>query len=326
MGAGSTAQELAQELWVDEFKLERPDVTVTYDPVGSGRGREQFVAGEAAYAASDAPLEGTQLDEAVDRCRPGQLIEVPVYISAVEVVYNLRNSGLYLSPATVVEIFNGEIAKWDDPAIRRQNPTISTVGLPTNLPIVPVYRSDESGTTQNFTEYLSAAAPDAWKDGPGETWPLSNGEGVKGTRGAIEAIYAREGAVGYVDASQVSTLGKVSVKVGSEYATPSTVAAALAVAESPKAEALSVGPYTFPVEVDRKPKTRGAYPIALVSYLIACTAYESDEEAAAVKGFLQFATGREGQELAAEEVGTAPLLPPMRTQARAAIDAIETGS
>src|SRR4051795_7612986 len=124
-GAGSTAQQAAQEAWIAEFENENSGVTISYDPVGSGGGREQFIAGGVAYAGSDAALssEEGELEKAEERCKTGQLIEVPNYISPIAVIYNLPGvEDLQLDPETVAKIFNQEISSWSDPAIAADNP------------------------------------------------------------------------------------------------------------------------------------------------------------------------------------------------------------
>jgi len=160
-GAGSTAQQAAQEAWVANFENENSGVTISYDPVGSGGGREQFIAGGVAFAGSDAALteEEGEIKGAMKRCEPGKVIEVPDYISPIAIIYNLPEvEGLQLSPETLARIFNQEITAWNDKAIAADNPGVE---LPSTR-ITPVNRSDESGTTQNFTEYLSEVVPKVW--------------------------------------------------------------------------------------------------------------------------------------------------------------------
>jgi phosphate transport system substrate-binding protein len=159
-GAGSTAQQAAQEAWIAEFENANSGATLSYDPVGSGGGRDQFIAGGVAYAGSDAALstEEGELEKATKRCAPGELIEVPNYVSPIAIVYNLPEvEGLQLSPETLAKIFSQEITTWNDKAIAADNPGVD---LP-DTRITPVNRSDESGTTENFTEYLSEVVPAA---------------------------------------------------------------------------------------------------------------------------------------------------------------------
>jgi phosphate transport system substrate-binding protein len=323
-GAGSTAQQAAQEAWIAEFENENSDVTISYDPVGSGGGREQFIAGGTAYAGSDAALspEEGELEKAEARCKTGQLIEVPNYISPIAIIYNLPGvEDLQLDPETLAKIFNQEIDSWNDKAIAADNPGVE---LP-DTRITPVNRSDESGTTENFTEYLSEVVPSIWSYEVSGDWPVKGGEAASGTSGVVEAVAAGEGAIGYADASQAGELGIAKVKVGSEYAEPTPEAAAKVLEQSPLDKELSPGKYTIAYKLDRKTEAEGTYPIVLTSYLIACTKYDSADEAAAVKAYLEYVISPEGQELAAEQAGSAPLSPALTSKVTPAIEAIEAG-
>jgi len=324
-GAGSSAQEAAQEAWIANFESDNPDVTISYDPVGSGGGREQFIAGGTAYGGSDAALEEDEgeLQGAIDRCKPGKLIEIPDYISPIAVIYNLPSvESLQLDPDTLARIFNQEITSWDDKAIAADNPGVE---LP-DTRITPVNRSDESGTTENFVDYLASVAPDAWTYEVSGDWPVKGGEAAQGTSGVVEAVSAGDGAIGYADESQAGELGVAKIKVGSEYVKPSAEAAAKILEESPEAKALSKSPYMFPFELDRETEATGTYPIVLTSYLMACTQYGSAEEASLVKAYLEYAISPEGQEAAAENAGSAPLSDSLREKLEPAVEAIEAGS
>jgi phosphate transport system substrate-binding protein len=324
-GAGSTAQEAAQEAWTAEFENANSGATITYDAVGSGGGREQFIAGGVGYAGSDAALseEEGELKKAAERCASGKLVEVPAYVSPIAVIYNLEGvKGLQLDPETLAKIFNQEISTWNDPAIAKDNPGLE---LP-DTRIVPVNRSDESGTTQNFTEYLSEVVPSVWKYEVSGDWPVKGGEAAQGTSGVVEAVTAGDGAIGYADASQAGELGVATIKVGSEYAEPTPEAAAKILEESPEAKDEAKSPYMFPFELDRKTETQGTYPIILVSYLIGCTKYGSASEAAIVRGYFEYAISSEGQKVAAENAGSAPLSAALTKKIQPAVEAIEGSS
>jgi phosphate transport system substrate-binding protein len=322
-GAGSTAQEAAQKAWIAEFENADSGATISYDGVGSGGGREKFIAGAVAFAGSDTPLSESEgeLAKAVKRCAPGELVEVPDYISPIAIIYNLPGvEELKLDPETLAKIFNQEIENWNDPEIAKENPEAE---LPETR-IVPVNRSDESGTTENFTDYLSKVAPSVWTHEVSGDWPVKGGEAASGTSGVVEAVAAGEGAIGYADASQAGELGKAMIKVGNEYAEPSAEAAAKVLdlsKEDPELEQGSKNVIAF--EIDRTTEASGTYPIILVSSLIGCTKYKSASEAALVKGFFEYAISPEGQSLAEEQAGSAPLSSQLTKKVEAAVGSIE---
>jgi phosphate transport system substrate-binding protein len=322
-GAGSTAQEAAQKAWIAEFENANGGATISYDGVGSGGGREKFISGGVAYAGSDTPLSESEgeLGKAIKRCEPGQLVEVPDYISPIAIIYNLPGvEELKLEPETLAKIFNQEIENWNDPEIAKEN---EGVELPETR-IVPVNRSDESGTTENFTDYLSKVAPKVWTHEVSGEWPVKGGEAASGTSGVVEAVAAGEGAIGYADASQAGELGKALIKVGSEWAEPSAEAAAKVLdlsKEDPELEGGQKNVIAF--EIDRKTEASGVYPIILVSSLIGCTEYKSASEAALVKGFFEYAISPEGQALAEEQAGSAPLSEELTKKVEAAVGSIK---
>src|SRR5690606_5922452 len=157
-GAGASSQEPAMPAWIAGFQSANPDVTVAYDPVGSGGGRKQFLEGGTQFGGTDSALKDDELALAAEVCAPGEFLEVPLYISPIAVAFNLPGiDTLNMSAETIAKIFDGRITRWDDSAIAEANPGVD---LP-DLAIMPVNRSDESGTSENFTEYLAAAAGDA---------------------------------------------------------------------------------------------------------------------------------------------------------------------
>ena len=322
-GAGSTAQEAAQKAWIAEFENANGGATISYDGVGSGGGREKFISGGVAYAGSDTPLSESEgeLGKAIKRCEPGELVEVPDYISPIAIIYNLPGvEELKLEPETLAKIFNQEIENWNDPEIAKENPEVE---LPETR-IVPVNRSDESGTTENFTDYLSKVAPSVWTHEVSGDWPVKGGEAASGTSGVVEAVAAGEGAIGYADASQAGELGKALIKVGNNWAEPSAEAAAKVLdlsKEDPELEKGQKNVIAF--EIDRKTEASGVYPIILVSSLIGCTKYKSASEAALVKGFFEYAISPEGQALAEEQAGSAPLSEELTKKVEAAVGSIE---
>jgi phosphate transport system substrate-binding protein len=320
-GAGASSQDAAMQAWIVGFQEENPETTVSYDPVGSGGGREQFVAGGTAFGGTDSHLADDELTGAQDRCGGADnLIEIPVYISPIAVVYNLEGvENLQLSPETLAKIFKQEIKRWDDPAIAADNPDAT---LPDER-VTPVNRSDESGTTENFQEYLAALAPDTWDFEVSGDWPVKGGESAQGTSGVVDAVKAGKGAIGYADASQAGELGKALVKVGEAFVGPTPEAAAKILESSQETE--DPGAHVFTYTLARDTTEAGTYPIVLVSYLMACTQYDSAEEGALVKGFVAYVVSPEGQQAAAQNAGSAPLSDALRAKLRPSVDAIAAG-
>ena len=316
-GAGSSAQESAVASWKKAFQTENPEATVNYDPVGSGGGREQFIAGGVAFAGSDAYLDDDELTQAQERCS-GAIVEVPTYVSPIAVIYNLEGvDELNLSAKTIGGIFQGDITTWDDEAIKADNPDAD---LP-STDITPVHRSDDSGTTKNFTDYLDQASEGAWKEGEIETWPIKGGEAAEGTSGVVSAVKGGEGTIGYADESQAGDLGQAKVKVGEEFVEISPEAAAKVLDTATPVEGRDET--DIAVDVKRDSTDSGVYPIVLVSYQIACQTYEDAEQAELVKSWLTYVTSAEGQSAAAEGAGSAPLSEEFTTKVQAAIDTIK---
>jgi phosphate transport system substrate-binding protein len=320
VGAGASSQQAAMEAWQAGFEGEYPDVQFSYDPVGSGGGREQFISGATDFAGSDAPLDEEELPTAQERCGGGEVFQLPNYISPIAVIFNLEGvDTLNLSPGTIARIFAGQITTWNDPAIAGENPDAQ---LP-DTTITPVHRGDDSGTTDNFTDYLFQTAGDVWTSEPDGVWPLPGGEAANGTSGVVEVVTNTVGAVTYADASRAGDLGVVSVGVGEEFVEPSAEAAAAVVENSPPVEGR--GEYDFAIEVNRQTEGTGEYPIVLVSYHIGCVQYDDQAAADNVKAFMQYVISEDGQQAAAENAGNAPISESLREQAQTAVDAISAG-
>jgi phosphate transport system substrate-binding protein len=284
--------------------------------VGSGGGREQFLAGGLALAGSDAYLDDEELAKAKDVCKGG-IVEVPVYVSPIAVIYNLEGvDELNLSPNTIGQIFEGKITKWDDSAIKTDNPDAD---LPSST-ITPVHRSDDSGTTENFTDYLDQASDGGWTGGPIQTWPIKGGEAAEGTSGVVAAVTGGNGTIGYADESQAGDLGRANVKVGDEFVAPTPEAAAKVLDESAQVDGRDAT--DIAVTVNRKVAAAGVYPVVLASYQIACQTYEDKEQADLVKAWLTYVASDEGQAAAAEGAGSAPLSAEFSKKVQAAIETI----
>jgi phosphate transport system substrate-binding protein len=313
-GAGSSAQEAAQGAWTAGFQQANSGATVNYDPSGSGAGVEQFLAGAVNFAGSDAYLDDTQLASSKKPCSGSTALEVPDYISPIALVYNLSGvDKLRLSPDAAAKIFAGKITKWNDPAIKAEN---KGTNLPSE-PITAVHRSDDSGTTNNFTDYLHQTAASTWTNDAAETWPYKSGEGANGTSGVIEAVTNGKGAIGYADASQAGKLGVASIKVGSAYVDPTASAAAKA-ADVSKREPGRAG-NDIALNVDRTTTESGAYPLVLVSYAIACPTYKDKKTADLAKGYLSYVVSSAGQSAAGKTAGSSPLSSSLSSDASGAV-------
>lgn len=317
---GASSQGAAQEAWVAAFQTANSGVTINYEPTGSGTGRENFIAGASDFIGSDRAFKLDEFADGFKTCSSDGIVEVPLYISPVAVAFNLEGvDELNLDAKTIAGIFAGTITKWNDPAIADRN---EGVELP-DLAISPVHRSDDSGTTETFTNYLNATAPDVWTNEADGVWPLQGGEAAQGTSGVVQAIKSGNGAIGYADASQTSGLGQVKVAVDGEYVAYSAEAAAALVESSPLEEDRGDADLVFAVDPSAAPA--GSYPIALVSYLIACEQYEDENKAELVKTYLQYIASEEGQKAAADNAGSAPISDGLREKVLAAIDMIKVG-
>lgn len=202
-GAGSTFDFPFLSKAFYQYSQDHPDVTVNYQGIGSGGGIAQFTAKTVDFGATDVPMNADEVKKA--EAAGGPVIQIPIALGGVAISYNLPGvvgGGLRLSPEVLAAIFLGKITSWDDPAIKKINPSAE---LP-SIPIVIVHRSDGSGTTYIFTDYLSHISPD-WKSvvGTGKSvqWPAQSAIGGKGNEGVAGAIRQTPGAIGYVELAYV---------------------------------------------------------------------------------------------------------------------------
>ncbi|HSP76158.1 MAG TPA: phosphate ABC transporter substrate-binding protein PstS [Cryobacterium sp.] len=317
-GAGSSAQAAAQEVWVSEFQKANSRVTINYDPTGSGAGREQFIGGGVDFAGSDSALSDDELAGEFAGCAPGsRAIDLPMYVSPLVLIFNVEGlDALRLDAATIAGIFSGAITKWNDPALVALNPDAP---LP-STGISAVHRSDDSGTTKNFADYLYQNVPEVWTEEPADAFPFG-GEGAQGNSGVVSAVTNGRNTIGYADASRAAGLNVASLRVGDEFVDFSAEAAAAIIDASPSVA--RENPNDLVIDVDRKTTAAGVYPLVLVSYLIACEVYPDAEQAELVRAYLSFIAGAEGQQAAAKGAGSAPLSSEVSTRVLAAVETIE---
>lgn len=318
-GAGSSAQGPAMNGWQGEFATIHPDVRVQYSPDGSGAGRGALLAGAVDFAGSDAYLSEEELEESREVCGPQGAFNIPAYVAPISVAFNLPGiEELNLDAETIARIFRGEVTRWNDEAIAAHNQGIE---LP-DTRITPVSRSDDSGTTENFTDYLHSVVPDVWTEEADGTFPGGlAGENAKGNAGVVSTVSNTEGAVTYADDSAVGPpLGRANLLVGDDYVavSPEAAAAAVDVAEPVEGRA----PFDIALNLDRTTTEPGAYPLVLVSYHIFCSTYQDEETVNLVKTFGSFVVSPEGQLAAAEAAGSAPISGSLSERATEAINTI----
>ncbi|MEO6944734.1 MAG: phosphate ABC transporter substrate-binding protein PstS [Lacisediminihabitans sp.] len=302
-GVGSSAQGTAEIAWGTDFQKAHSRVTINYDPQGSGAGRTSFLAGAAAFAGSDAALAKSELSSSSPNCAAGtKPIDLPVYISPIAVAYNVEGlTNLRLDATTIAGIFTGAITTWDDASIVQLNPGAK---LPTAR-ITVVHRSDDSGTTQNFTEYLSANAPTVWDKPASQTYPYRVGDAAKGTSGVADAVKNAKNSITYIDESGAAGLAIAELKVGDDYVSINPTGAADVVAKSPVASGREVG--DLAIAINRTITDANSWPMVLVSYLIVCQEYADANKGALVKAYAEYIVSDAGQQSAARYAGSAPL-------------------
>ena len=323
-GAGASSQQAAVEAWIAGFQGTNPEAKIAYNPSGSGAGVQTFLTGATAWAGSDKALADDEVEQSKSVCTEGTAFDVPVYISPIAVVFNLKgvsDAGKHINmdAATIAKIFDGKITKWNDPAIADQNKDLK---LP-DTAITVVHRSDKSGTTQNFVSYFKDVTPDNWTYDLSENWPNEVGQGAKGTSGVISTVKQADGTIGYADFSQVGDLGTVAVKVGDKYNEISAEAGSKVIGDSKQDDTVK-GDNRIVIKINHATEAEGAYPIVLVSYDIVCPAYKDTKQAEFAKAWLTYMTSDEGQKAAQDAAGTAPLPSSLKSEITKSIEAIKT--
>lgn len=295
-GKGASSMSAAQQKWIADYQSAHPGVTINYSPDGSGAGREAFTSGAVQYAGSDRPFKDSELGAGkFGKCTAeSNALNLPVYVSPIAVIFNVDGlDELKLAPDTVAGIFAGKITKWNDAKIAANNPGAK---LP-DASITAVHRSDDSGTTNNFTDYLNQAAPSVWTEAASDTFPTAfGGEAAKGTSAVVDAVSTGKNTIGYADASAAKELGHAKLMVGDEWLSPTAEAAARIVDESDRLPNRSE--HDLSLKLNRK--AEGVYPAVLVSYALVCEAYKDANDAALVKGFIGYVASAEGQQAAAQ--------------------------
>jgi phosphate transport system substrate-binding protein len=274
-GAGATFPYPIYSKWFDEYAKVDPSVRFNYQSIGSGGGQKQITARTVDFGASDGPMSDENLAKA-----PGKILHIPTVAGAVVITYNLTNNPkLKLDGSTLADIFLGNITKWNDPRIAALNPDVKLAATD----IVVVHRSDGSGTSFIFTDYLSSVSP-VWLDSVGKgtsvKWPDGIGLGAKGNEGVAGQVKQLPGAIGYVELiyANQNKLPFADLKnAAGNFITPSldSVTAALATAKIPN---------DFRFSMVNAPGDQ-AYPISGTTWLLV---YEQQKNADKGKKLVEF--------------------------------------
>ncbi|WP_304106120.1 phosphate ABC transporter substrate-binding protein PstS [Mycolicibacterium bacteremicum] len=323
--SGSTAQANAMTRFVNAYEKDCPGFTLNYTSSGSGAGVSEFLGGQTDFGGSDSPLsaEKGEVEKAKERCGGSEAWNLPAVFGPIAITYNVEGvDGLVLDGPTAAKIFNGSVKTWDAPEIAALNEGVTLPAQPINV----VFRSDESGTTDNFQKYLDAASEGAWGKGAGKSFAGGVGEGAKGNEGTSAAISSTPGSITYNEWSfakaQNLSIAKIITSAGPEPVELSTETAGKAIdAVKFKGEGndlvLDTASFYMPTEA-------GSYPIMLAAYEIVCSQYPDAEVATAVKAFMHSALGN-GQ-AGLEENGYIPVPEAFKTRLTEAVDAINATS
>ncbi len=318
--SGSTAQQHAIEQFVYAYIRACPGSTLDYAANGSGKGVEQFVANQTDLAGSDVALDSStgEPQRAAARCS-SPAWNLPTVFGPIAVTYNLNGVGsLNLDGPTTAKVFNGGITSWDDPAIKALNPSMTLLSTPIHV----VFRSDKSGTTDNFQKYLDAASNGAWGKGAGQTFNGGVGQGAAGNNGTSTILQSIDGSITYNEwsfavgrqlhmAQIITSAGPDPVSI-----TKDSVGKTIAGAKfAGQGNDLVLDTSSF-----YKPTQAGAYPIVLATYEIVCSKYPDPATGPAVKAFMQAAIGAGQDDL--DQYGYIPVPKSFQSKLETAVNAI----
>ncbi|MER6348958.1 phosphate ABC transporter substrate-binding protein PstS [Streptomyces sp. NPDC001595] len=292
---GSSAQKNAIDAWVKQFTSQCNGVQVNYKGGGSGAGVTAFTQGTVAFAGSDSALDPEEIEASKKVCSGGQGIDLPMVGGPIAVGYNVPGvDNLVLDAPTLAKIFDSKIAKWNDAAIQKLNPEAK---LP-DLKIQAFHRSDESGTTDNFTKYLIAATPENWKYEGGKAWQAKGGQSASGSSGVAQQVKQTSGAISYMELSYAKDgIQAAAIDTGAGEPVQATVEnATKAIAD---AKVVGTGK-DLALELNYATKAEGAYPITLVTYEIVCDKGNKSETLPATKAFLRYIASTDGQNVLAQ--------------------------
>ncbi|MFL6281719.1 MAG: phosphate ABC transporter substrate-binding protein PstS [Pyrinomonadaceae bacterium] len=313
-GAGATFPNPLYQKWLSEYGKAHADIKIDYQSIGSGGGIKQIKEQTVDFGASDAPMKDEDLKSA-----PGELLHIPTVLGAVVITYNLQGIArpLHFSSDVIADIFLGKLKRWDDERIKSDNPGV-------NLPasdITVVHRSDGSGTSAVFTDYLSKVSPE-WKEkvgaGTSPSWPT--GQGGKGNEGVTGMVKNQPNTIGYVElayATQNKLPAALVKNASGAFIEPSLDSVTAAAAET-----LASTPEDLRVSITNAGGA-SAYPISSYTYILAYKEQKDAAKGRALVDFLWWAI-HDGEGFA-KDLQYAPLPADMVKRAESKINSITSG-
>lgn len=316
-GEGSTAQNNAMAVFIQAYQQACDGYNVAYNPTGSGAGVRQFTAGLVDFGGSDSQLSAAEVGPAAQRCGGNPAWHIPLVFGPLAVAYNLPGvNELVLNGETVGKIFNGGIKTWDDPAIKALNPNAQ---LPSS-PITVIFRSDDSGTTDNFQQYLVAASKGSWTQGAGKKFAGGVGEGRQGNAGVSQGVAQGSAAITYTELSfaKDNKLGIAKIDNGSGPVELTDATAGKAI------EGVKFAGEGNDLKLDVKSifgnSEPGTYPLVLVAYELVCSKGYQPDVSQAIKAFLKVSVTNGQAKL--PDAGYVPLPEAFKAKVTSAVDAI----
>jgi phosphate transport system substrate-binding protein len=308
--SGSTAQANAIAQWTKDYNAQCPKVTINYGGGGSGAGQAAFIQGTVDFAGSDSALSADQQPQGDARCKTGPAIHLPMVVGPIAVVYNVGGlTNLQFKASTLAGIFGGKITKWSDPAIAADNPGVK---FP-DTAITSVHRAESSGTTDNFTKYLTNATGSGWTFDHDKVWKAPGGDAETGSDGISAQIKKTDGSIGYTEWSfaLVNSLNMAKIQNGAGEWSALTGDGAGKTIASATVKGASADDQQM--TIDYNTTTPGAYPIVLVTYELVCEKGNTPAQLPLIKGFLTYTSSAAAQS-SLGSIGYAPLPETVRTK------------
>ncbi|TCP54365.1 phosphate ABC transporter substrate-binding protein (PhoT family) [Tamaricihabitans halophyticus] len=319
--SGATSQTNAMTRFINAYESACDGKTLNYNSSGSGAGINDFLGGQTDFAGSDSPLseEDGEVADAAERCDGNEAWNLPVVFGPIAMTYNLEGvDGVVLDGPTLAKIFSGGITNWNDEEIAKLN---EGKQLP-DQEITVIFRSDESGTTDNFQKYLETSGGDAWGKGDGKSFAGGVGEGAKGNEGTSAAVKDTPGSITYNEWSYAEQNNlQIAQIINNGGGDPVELTAETAGTAIDAVELEGEG-NDLRLNLDSLygTETEGAYPLVMATYEIVCSKYPNQNVAGAVKSFLGVAIS-DGQEGLAEN-GYIPVPEEFQGKLKKAVEAI----